>query len=109
MGVYQHDALRIDASRTLDALDAFFARFDETQARLEAELRAFAPDAVVFDISSLAPPLAARLGVPSIAVRFAYRSKRNNNKFNNDNNNSSTTTIKRNALLSHADVCAQQL
>jgi hypothetical protein len=68
VGVRQLDAIRIDAAATAAALDRFFTDFDRSVARIETLVRDFNANAIVFDISALAPAVAKRLALPAIGV-----------------------------------------
>lgn len=67
-GMVQHDALRIDHARSLEAYQAMHANWGQRVERVARELEASAPDWVLADVPYLTLAAAERAGIPSIAV-----------------------------------------
>jgi hypothetical protein len=68
VGVVQHDSLSLDAEATLRAYAALVARREELIAAEVRTLATLPPGLVLTDIPALALDIAARLGVPGVAL-----------------------------------------
>lgn len=67
-GMIMHDALRVDAEKTMDWYQNFHANYAERKAQAAHELEALQPDLVFADVPYLSLDAAATVGTPSIAL-----------------------------------------